>query len=80
MSTLLNWIDATRVALAVFAAFAGAAAASDDYPNRPIRVIVPAAPGVGLDLDARPIAQKIGEILQQSIVIENRPRQAGSSP
>lgn len=77
MSTLLNWIDATRVALAVFAAFAGAAAASDDYPNRPIRLIVPAAPGVGLDLDARPIAQKIGEILQQSIVIENRPAAGG---
>jgi tripartite-type tricarboxylate transporter receptor subunit TctC len=77
MSTLLKWIDATRLTLAVFAAFAGAAAASDDYPNRPIRIIVPAAPGVGLDLDARPIAQKIGEILQQSIVIENRPAAGG---
>ena len=77
MSTLQNWTGAARWTMAVFAAFASAAAAADDYPNRPIRVIVAAAPGTGLDLDARPIAQKMGEILQQSIVIENRPAASG---
>jgi tripartite-type tricarboxylate transporter receptor subunit TctC len=48
-----------------------------EYPSRSIRVLVPAAPGTGLDLDARAIAQKMSELLQQPLVIENRPAAAG---
>ena len=65
----------TLAAAALVAALAVAAA--DDYPNQPIRVIVPAAAGTGLDLDARPIAQKMAELLRQTIVIENRPGAGG---
>ena len=42
---------------------AGATAqTSDDYPNRPIRIIVPQAAGSGVDLQARVLAQKMGEL------------------
>ena len=42
------------------------------YPNRPIRWIIPYAPGGGTDVIARPIALKLGETLGQPIVYENR--------
>ena len=65
------------VAAAPALAFSGAAA--DSYPNQPIRIIVPGAAGVGIDLDARPIAQKMGELLGQPLVIENRPAAGGKA-
>jgi tripartite-type tricarboxylate transporter receptor subunit TctC len=49
-----------------------AAFAQGNYPNRPIRWIVPYAPGGGTDVIARPIALKLGEVLGQPIVYENR--------
>jgi tripartite-type tricarboxylate transporter receptor subunit TctC len=61
-------------ALSVMAA---ATAAAQDYPAQPIRLIVPGPAGVGVDLDARPIAQKTAEFLRQPIVIENRPAAGG---
>lgn len=42
------------------------------YPNKPIRWIVPYAPGGGTDVIARPIAIRMGEVLGQPIVYENR--------
>ncbi|RZA16491.1 MAG: tripartite tricarboxylate transporter substrate binding protein, partial [Lysobacteraceae bacterium] len=49
-----------------------AAAQASDYPNRPITMIVPFAPGGATDVPARLIQTKLGEILGQPIVIENR--------
>ena len=46
---------------------------ADDYPNRPIRIIVPQAAGSGVDLQARMLAQKMGELWGQQGVVENRP-------
>ncbi len=51
---------------------AGAALASD-YPNRPIRMIVPWAPGGGSEISARILGQKLGEYLGTTIVIDTRP-------
>ncbi len=48
-------------------------AAQSDYPNRPIRIIVPQAAGSGIDIHARLIAQKMSEILGQTAIVENRP-------
>ena len=42
------------------------------YPTKPIRWVVPFAPGGGTDVIARPIAQKLGERIGQSILYENR--------
>jgi tripartite-type tricarboxylate transporter receptor subunit TctC len=46
---------------------------ADGYPNRPIRIIVPQAAGSGIDIHARLLAQKMGELLGQQGVVENRP-------
>jgi tripartite-type tricarboxylate transporter receptor subunit TctC len=62
-------------ALTGMAALASGAAAQapGDYPTRPIRIIVPQAAGSGVDLQVRVIGQKLGELLGQQIVVENRP-------
>src|SRR5262249_54751440 len=48
-----------------------------DYPTRPIRVIVPYAPGGALDTVARVLGAPLGEALGQGIVIYNRPGGGG---
>jgi len=50
---------------------------ADNYPNKPIRVIVPFAAGGGNDIFARLVGQKLGELLGQTMVIENRPAAGG---
>jgi tripartite-type tricarboxylate transporter receptor subunit TctC len=59
------------VALALGAAALGAAAQA--YPNRPVKVIIPFPPGGTLDTVGRMLAQKLGEQMGQSFVVENRP-------
>ncbi len=55
-----------------FQIFLAASATADEYPSRPIRMIVPFAPGGTADLIARPLALKLGELLGESIVVINR--------
>jgi tripartite-type tricarboxylate transporter receptor subunit TctC len=62
----------TSVIALSFAAGASAQTA-DDFPNRPIRIIVPQAAGSGVDLQARVLAQKMGELWGQQGVVDNRP-------
>src|SRR5437660_10940895 len=64
---------AALVCAAVPAITGAAAQTADDYPNRPIRIIVPQAAGSGIDLQARTLAQKMGELWGQPGVVENRP-------
>jgi tripartite-type tricarboxylate transporter receptor subunit TctC len=47
--------------------------AAADFPDKPIRLIVPQAPGSATDLLARLVAAEVGPILGQTIVIENKP-------
>jgi tripartite-type tricarboxylate transporter receptor subunit TctC len=65
---------AALTSVAILSVAAGAAAqTADDYPNRPIRIIVPQAAGSGVDLQARVLAQKMGELWGQQGVVDNRP-------
>ena len=51
----------------------GRAQTGDDFPNRPIRIIVPQAAGSGVDLQARVLAQKMGDLWGQQAIVDNRP-------
>lgn len=59
-------------------AMASAYAASDDYPNKPIRLIVPFVPGAGTDITGRTIAAKLSERWGQQVVVDNRTGAAGA--
>jgi hypothetical protein len=64
---------AALAGMAVLAPAAGAPAqTADDFPSRPIRIIVPQAAGSGVDLQARVLAQKMGELWGQQGVVDNR--------
>lgn len=54
------------------------AALANDYPSKPIRLIVPAAPGGGADFLARIVGTKLSESMGQSVVIDNRAGASGT--
>jgi len=57
---------------AVLAAMAVAAMAQAQFPDRPLRLIVPFAPGGNIDLTARTIAPGMSQVLGQPVVVDNR--------
>ena len=59
-------------------AFAANARAQHNYPTKPIRLVVPFAPGGGNDFLARTVGQKLGERLGQQFVIDNRAGAGGN--
>jgi tripartite-type tricarboxylate transporter receptor subunit TctC len=63
--------------LASLVALVPGTALAQDYPNKPVRIIVPFPAGTGPDANARQIAAKMGPALGQTVVIENRPGAAG---
>src|SRR5690242_3160489 len=74
-----------RTGLVILACMAGASHAqqksaargADDYPSRPVRIWVSAAPGGGIDIFSRTIAQKLSETMKSRFIVENKP--AGGS-
>ncbi|MEI2417631.1 tripartite tricarboxylate transporter substrate binding protein [Orrella sp. JC864] len=62
-------------ALAALAVLAGPALAQ--YPDKAVRIVVPFAAGGGVDALARPFARELGQVLGQSIVVENKPSNTG---
>lgn len=65
------------LALAAACALAGAAMAQD-YPNRPITILVPFAAGGNTDVKTRLVAKQVSDILRQPVIIENRPGASGN--
>ncbi len=60
-------------ALALLVAlFATPLALAQDFPSRPLKMIVPQPPGGGFDLTGRVVAQRLAEVLGQAVVVENR--------
>ena len=69
-----------RAALTVTAALVvGGAHAQTAYPSRPIKLIVPFAPGGSTDIAARLVAEYTTREIGQSIVVENKPGAGGST-
>ena len=71
--------NALLAPLAVLATFiAGQAAQAQSWPQKPVRIVVPFAPGGNTDGIARLIAHPLGEAFGQQFIVENRPGAAGA--
>jgi len=68
---------AARVAVAALA-FTAACAAAQGYPAKPVRFVVPYAPGGSTDTLARTIGVKLTDLLGQQVVVDNRPGASGN--
>jgi len=69
-----TWMAAACTALVLM----GASAQAQDYPVKPIRIIVPLPPGGSNDVLARILAQKMSESFGQPVIVENKPGAAGN--
>jgi tripartite-type tricarboxylate transporter receptor subunit TctC len=58
--------------VSVLSGLAGAPALAQDFPNRPIRFVVPFPPGSGTDTSARYFGKKLSELTGQPVVVENK--------
>jgi tripartite-type tricarboxylate transporter receptor subunit TctC len=64
-----RWPTGLALVLASFVATSHA----QNYPNRPVRIVVPLAAGGGMDTVARGLGQRLGETLGQNFIVDNRP-------
>ena len=66
-----------RLAAASLISLAATPAGTQDYPTKPIRIIVPLTPGSGADIAGRIVARHLSEAWKQAVVVENRPGAGG---
>jgi tripartite-type tricarboxylate transporter receptor subunit TctC len=70
-----------RTLLSAFAAalvFCAPAQAQSDYPNKPVKIIIDSAPGSATDVTARLLADRLGAVWSQQVIIINQPGAGGS--
>jgi tripartite-type tricarboxylate transporter receptor subunit TctC len=81
MTRHLAWAG-RRSVLAVLLTLAGASAApgvwASDWPSRPVKIVVPFAPGAGTDAVGRLVAGKLAELLKATVIVENRTGASGA--
>ena len=58
--------------LGIFTTFATSAMAQQDYPTKPIKMIVSASPGGTTDLLARAVSERLADAFKQPVIVENR--------
>lgn len=68
-----QFVRSTLALLGLAAVMAQAPASAQAYPNRPVKIVVPFATGGPADVYARFIAQRLGDALGQSFVVDNKP-------
>ena len=73
---ILKALKAIATAAAVVAITVGPSHAS--YPDKPVRIVVPFAPGGATDVVARALGQRLGGLWKQQVVIDNRPGAGGN--
>jgi tripartite-type tricarboxylate transporter receptor subunit TctC len=69
---------AVRIALALVLVASAAAAGAQDFPNKPIRLLLGYSAGGGIDVVTRAFAQRLGDNLGQPVVVDNRPGASGT--
>jgi len=76
--TSSRFTEHARIALAATVAlFACSLVAAQAFPSRPLRIVVPNAPGGAADITARTVGQKLSDALGQPVIIENKPSAGG---
>jgi tripartite-type tricarboxylate transporter receptor subunit TctC len=70
--TMRRWISAALTALCGLA-LAGQACAQEKYPNKPVKIIVPYAPGGATDIVSRILGEQLRNVFGQTFVTENKP-------
>ncbi|MGE5465738.1 MAG: tripartite tricarboxylate transporter substrate binding protein [Methanocella sp.] len=74
----MNTARTLCIALGAATLWAGAPVPAQTFPSKPIRIVVPFAPGGGADIIARMLGQKMGETWGQQIVVDNRAGASGN--
>ncbi len=74
----MTYLRPRLIALSILAATLPGFAAAQDYPSKPVRLVVPFAPGGTTDLLARVISVKMGAALGQPVVVENKAGAGGA--
>jgi tripartite-type tricarboxylate transporter receptor subunit TctC len=71
----MNWI---AFSLAAAAALAAGPAAAQDWPSRPVHIVVPYTPGTGADILSRVLGPKLSERWKTPVVVDNKPGATGN--